>query len=638
MVLSQTLEDQRLKDKFEEINDFLGGALVELDQSGSEVLERETELRYLDIIMGKRDKPVAMLIGGAGTGKTALVEEYARRESMSGNMTIVFAVNIGALSAGGTHKLKERFEMLLPKAKEYQDILQEKYNNAKVILFIDEVHRIISVFGQGSKEGGDILKPTLARAGKYVRVIAATTDEEYNRYIAKDSALKRRFDSIMINEVSQEITLKILRQWLTNKIGETEANQVKSDVLDRIIQTNKLMQSDLNEPAKSLEVIEMMLSVYEQSHEPMDHDLINFVFKMKNIELDFDIDTKRITNTLRRRVRGQPLVLYTMERMIDLVAWHSKSRRSSNRPRGTVLLVGTSGTGKTETVKAVAEGKFGDENKLKIFSMTDYDTEGSSDRFRLDLGSYVSQNKSAIILFDEIEKAHKSVILALLPILDEGIVTYFEEGADGYLVRQQASLRGSLIFATSNSGSEMFEDINKYSKELQDVDQDSIDVYNDQAKHSTKILEPIIQTGLERDFPKELLQRFTYFIPYRSLNNATKLDIANKMLAVELKQFLEEGYHIHLTEVKDWQSNGYPFKANEISMYIVFERMMKGNAGASGARNIQKIIMTDIVAEILKATRLHPNMTRFIIRTNGKCIFESNKDAISNGAIEVHPY
>ncbi|MCJ0941535.1 AAA family ATPase, partial [Mammaliicoccus sciuri] len=350
MVLSQTLEDQRLKDKFEEINSFLGGALVELDQSGSEVLERETELRYLDIIMGKRDKPVAMLIGGAGTGKTALVEEYARRESFNGSMTIVFAVNIGALSAGGTHKLKERFEMLLPKAKEYQDILQEKYNNAKVILFIDEVHRIISVFGQGSKEGGDILKPTLARAGKYVRVIAATTDEEYNRYIAKDSALKRRFDSIMINEVSQEITLKILRQWLTNKIGETEANQVKSDVLDRIIQTNKLMQSDLNEPAKSLEVIEMMLSVYEQSHEPMDHDLINFVFKMKNIELDFDIDTKRITNTLRRRVRGQPLVLYTMERMIDLVAWHSKSRRSSNRPRGTVLLVGTSGTGKTETV------------------------------------------------------------------------------------------------------------------------------------------------------------------------------------------------------------------------------------------------------------------------------------------------
>lgn len=627
------------QDKFTEVNDYLGNALSILKYPERDVIEREEEMKGLEYLMRRKETPVACLIGDAGTGKTHLVETYAKRKYQNGDKVILLAVNIGALNSGGTHFLKERMEALLPKVKEYENELKKTDESIRVILFIDEVHRIISVFGKGSKEGGDILKPTLARAGEYVNVITATTREEYDRYIAKDGALARRLKTLAINELPSHVTKEILRGWLKKHGGTELAESVRDDVLDRIILANKQMQSEFSEPAKSIDVIETMFSIYETDNRKFDRALVDYVFKTsKNVNLNFEIDPKRVTSVVRSRVRGQPLVLYTMERMIDIIAWESKGDRISHKPRSTALLVGTSGVGKTEAVKSIAEGVFDDDSKVIIFSMTDYDSPNSSDRFRLDLGMKVRHDRSAIILFDEVEKAHPSVILALLPILDEGLVTYSEEGADGYLVRQQASLRGTMIFATSNSGSAMFEDINRYSSELQGISQDEIDNYSETLKFSTKKLEPLIQRGLENDFPKELLQRFTYLIPFNALNPSTKLDIANKMMAEELKQFVDNGYDINIREMQQWE-NGYDdYVANEISMYIVFERMDNTNAGASGARNIRKIIRNDIVGELLATMRKFPNLKRFRITTNGRCIFQSTDDGISQGAIVVVPY
>ncbi|TDL95544.1 AAA family ATPase [Macrococcus carouselicus] len=630
---------QKSQEKFKEINEFLGNALSILDYPDIEVIERDEEIRALEYLMNRRQTPVACLIGDAGTGKTAIVKTYAKQQFLNGNHVIVLSVNIGALNSGGVHNLKERMEWLLPKVKEYQDVLQEEeHPDTKVIIFIDEVHRIISVFGNGSKEGGDILKPTLASAGKYVKVITATTRGEYDRYIAKDGALARRLHTLAINEVSQKTTKQILRNWLDKTIGEAASSEVSDNTLERIMKANRQMQTEFAEPSKSIDILETMLSIHETDGRTMDRELVNYVFRTSNnVDLNPQIDPVHTTNVLRRRVRGQPLVLYTMERMIDNTAWESQSNEVNQRPT-TVLMVGTSGTGKTETAKAISEATKGDESELEIFSMTDYDNAESSDRFRLDLGMIARHKRSAIFLFDEIEKAHPSVILAMLPILDEGEVTFFEEGADGYMVRQHASLRGSFIFATSNSGSEMFEDINRYARELQDIKQDEIDNYSEELKFSSRKLEPVIQKGLEKDFPKELLQRFTYFIPFNSLSNSTKLDIANKMLAEELRQFKERGYNIYISDRQDWMPGYAQYKANEIAMYIVFERMMSRNAGASGARNIRKIIKTDIVSEILYTMRKYPNLKRFRLKTNGKCSFESRDDAVTRGAIIVEPY
>lgn len=624
------------EENFKEINQFLGNALSRLEPPEHEIIEREDELRNLEYVMNRRDTPVACLIGDPGVGKTELVRTYLKRMSEQGRRVVVLSVNIGALNSGGDHFLKERMEWLLPKVKEYQDALQDEgEEGTEVILFIDEVHRIISVFGNGSKEGGDILKPALARAGDYVKVITATTREEYDRYIAKDGALARRLKTLAINEVSQKVTMMILRNWIDKRVGVSVSSTVSDSVLNRILQANRQMQSKFSEPAKSIDILETMLSIYETDGRTMDRDLVDYVFKTsKNVDLNPDIDPVHTTDVLRRRVRGQPLVLYTLERMIDNIA----SNVISHRPRATVLLVGTSGTGKTETVKSITEGTKGDESEAIIFSMTDYDNAQSADRFRLDLGMKTRHQRSAVFLFDEIEKAHPSVILAMLPILDEGLVTFFEEGADGYMVRLQASLRSSLIFATSNSGSDMFEDINRYARELQDIRQEDIDNYSEELKFSSRKLEPIIQKGLEKNFPKELLQRFTYFIPFNSLNSSTKLDIANKMLTEELIQFKERGYSIVLDERQDWGLGYSEFKANEIAMYIVFERMISRNAGASGARNIRKIIKTDIVSEILYIMRKYPSLRRFKLTTNGRCIFQSKDDAISKGAIVVEPF
>src|SRR5699024_6847659 len=137
------------------------------------------------------------------------------------------------------------------------------------------VHMVVSIFGKGSKLGGDLLKTSLARS--YVKVIAATTRAEYDAYIANDEPLARRFKNLSINEVSHSVTKEILYSWL-----ETYSEQNKDideTILDKIIKSNELYRPQFAEPAKSIDILESAVAISNVENKKIDINIINRIFK-----------------------------------------------------------------------------------------------------------------------------------------------------------------------------------------------------------------------------------------------------------------------------------------------------------------------------------------------------------------------
>ena len=153
----------KLTQVFDEINEKLGGALRPL-KSNSKVAGRDKELKDLNIIMNRRDTPVALLLAPAGAGKTALVGAMINeREAYFHKHVEVFELKVGLMASEGQQVLMTRMNTLLDNLKLYQDELQKIHPDGEVILFIDEVHTIVTIFGAGTKIGGDLLKVLHAR-------------------------------------------------------------------------------------------------------------------------------------------------------------------------------------------------------------------------------------------------------------------------------------------------------------------------------------------------------------------------------------------------------------------------------------------------------------------------------------------
>src|SRR5699024_9118017 len=187
------MENQLLKPElFNEINENLGGALTVLE-SNNTVLGRDNELNLLRVVLNKMERPVALLLGGQGKGTSVLVRDYMNHLKAEGHHVEVFQLKVGVMG-DNNDLLKARMNSLLEELKRYKEEAHKADPNAKIILFIDEVHTVVSVFGKGSKIGGDLLKESLAESEKFIEVVTATTAKEYRDYIAGDLALDRRLN------------------------------------------------------------------------------------------------------------------------------------------------------------------------------------------------------------------------------------------------------------------------------------------------------------------------------------------------------------------------------------------------------------------------------------------------------------
>lgn len=625
------VENQTL---FNEMNKEFGMALRYLKPSDSDIIGREQEMKNIQYGLNLDDTPVVMIIGPAGSGKTRAVEEYARRESLGLRDIHVITLDIGMLGSGET--LKIRLSKLIPRLKQYEEDLQKYSMYARVILFIDEAHTIISTFGENSKEGGDILKPYLARAGDYIGMIFATTNDEYIDYFSNDIAMDRRFEKVWFEEMSEDETVQILRQWLDSRERTKYTVGVDDRLLKAIIEENKKHNTDLYEPDKSLKILQRMHSVSKTDEVPIDHDLMEQVFKAtRNLSLTHDLESKEITDYCKSRVKGQPLALHVLGSRMRRLKYFGQERF---RVLWSALFVGTTGVGKTELAKSIAEVMYGhsEGNFIKV-EMTNFDQENSAEEFSYFIGTQVKGNGDKVILLDEIEKAHNNVQMRLLPILGEGVVTYSDIGVDKRRRTHNVSVRNAIIIATSNKGHKVFTNIDKNSEEILDAKQGEIDIFTDEVKFRARDLQPQIEKALEGDkFRPELLQRFDSIVPFSTLTVPTMMEIADMQIKDMIKKFYKKGYEINMNDPVTWTGGYKDYTASDICMYVIIERINFENKNQTGARNVRRIIES-IEEDILEAIDNNPGFTNFDIMTDGNCRFESADHAESRGSIIVRP-
>ena len=420
------------------------------------VIGREKEIEEIQLALARRQKSNVMLIGDPGVGKTAIAEGLARKieegkvpKFIQGHT--VYSLDISALLAGSKYRgdFEERLKMVIT-------ALEKKKN---CILFIDEAHMMN---GAGSASGGsndmaNMLKPALGKGT--IKVVASTTWEEFRKHFEKDRALMRRFQRVVVNEPDEATAIKIikgLKKYYEQHHGVKITNQA---VIDSVKYSIKYM-TDKKLPDKAIDLIDCACARFKVRDEEagiVDHDEILFeVSKLTGLPLDQiaqkeNKNLKDLDKNMRNKVFGQETAI---EILLDKIFIAQAGLKSLNKPVGSFLFTGPTGVGKTETAKVLA-ASMGVE--LVRFDMSEFQEKHSVAKFIGAPPGYVGfednagmlitklqEHPNAILLFDEIEKAHPDVANLLLQMMDNGYVT----GSNG----KKADGRNAILILTSNLG------------------------------------------------------------------------------------------------------------------------------------------------------------------------------------------
>jgi ATP-dependent Clp protease ATP-binding subunit ClpC len=482
------------------------------------VIGRESEIMRVIQVLCRRTKNNPVLIGEAGVGKTAIVEGLAQKivagdvpELLQGKKVI--ALDLSAMLAGS--RFRGEFEERLKAA---MDEVQRA--EGEIILFIDELHQVVGAgAAQGALDAGNMMKPALARGE--LQCVGATTLDEYRQHIEKDSALDRRFAPVYVEEPNVEDTIDMLfglrdRYEAHHKVTiSDEAVIAAARLSDRYVSERKLPDKAidlLDEAAARLrvalyslptrlkemkDVIGRLLADEEAAGQARDYQRAA-EYKMRRIQLEEEFERERFSwqreNTLDEVVgaddiaavvtqwTGIPMtqILETesekllrmedalherivgQEGAVSAIAHAIRRARSGlkdpHRPIGSFIFLGSSGVGKTELAKALAEFLFDDEEALLRIDMSEYREQHTVSRLFGAPPGYVGYEEGGqlteqvrrrpyrVILFDEIEKGHPDVWNALLQILEDGRLT------DGQ--GRTIDFSNTVVIMTSNLGTE----------------------------------------------------------------------------------------------------------------------------------------------------------------------------------------
>lgn len=472
------------------------------------VYGRDSQVNRVMEILLRRTKNNPLLIGDAGVGKTAIVEELVRRIEIGSvpkkllNKRIL-CLGVASLVAGT--KYRGEFE------ERINHIIGELEQNEEIILFIDEFHTLVGAGGaEGAIDAVNILKPYLARGS--IRIIGATTKDEYSKFIEEDRALDRRFQKIYVNEATIEETEQIL--FNLRETYEKYHNVVISDfVIKELVKLTERYIYNGKFPDKAIDVFDEACVKTSFIDSKIDKKIKDYTFNIKKIvdeknkaiinhdyktarilkeqqlvvESEYDkilfksvsinkkkevtldilydiiyertkipisqlkgISNKKIINKLKENIYGQDQAIEKIVQTINKLNYIRK-----NKPI-TFLLVGKSGVGKTFFVRKYAEELYNKEAFIKV-DMSEYRDEFSSTKIIGAPPGYVGYksnqtlldkikfNPYAVLLLDEIEKASPEVMKLFLQVFDEGVMT----NAVGEVI----DFSHTVIFMTSNLGS-----------------------------------------------------------------------------------------------------------------------------------------------------------------------------------------
>jgi ATP-dependent Clp protease ATP-binding subunit ClpC len=536
------------------------------------IIGRNDEVRRVLQILARKTKSNPVLIGEAGVGKTAVAFALARRihdgrvpEALKNKK--VLELSLSSMVAGAKHRgeFEERLE----------GVTKEAIADPDMILFIDEIHQLV---GAGDSRGGmdasNILKPALARGE--LRVLGATTTDEFRKYIEKDPALERRFQPVLVGEPSEEEALLMLKG-IQKRFESHHGVKFDDKALASAVKLSVRYLPDRNLPDKAIDLIDEAAArvkthsgVFELDSEGRasirvsEHIVAEVVADWTGIPAQRMTEQEttrllRMESELGGKIVGQDHAVAAVAQAIRVVR---VGLVAPNRPGGVFMFMGPSGVGKTELGKALAEFLFGDKHEMVRLDMSEYHDKSSVNRLIGSPPGYVGHDEEGqltkavrtkpycVVLLDEVEKAHPEIFDLFLQVFDDGRLT----DSKGRTV----NFTNTIIVLTSNLGArELFESgvpNEGYAGQLDDLPQE-------------------YQKALRGHFRPEFLNRVDEIIAFRSLEKSDLYGIAQ----------------IHLQEMKDnlKDSRGVTLQINNDAVELILEH---GYQPQFGARPLKRAI------------------------------------------------
>lgn len=556
------------------------------------VIGRNREIERVIQILSRRTKNNPILIGEPGVGKTAVTEGLAQR-LINGNIPKVLAskriisLNMASLVAGT--KYRGDFEDRLKK------IIDEIIENKNIILFIDEMHTLIGAgAAEGSMDAANILKPALSRGE--IQVIGATTLKEYKKYIEKDSALERRFQTIMVNEPSAKDAISILKG-IRNKYEKFHCAKITDEAIKAAVKISQRYITDRFLPDKAIDLmdeaaakvrlktvniptnisqleqkIQDLKKAKEKAIDNQDYELAATI-RDQEIQIKEELATAKtawetqnnaqiaVTEediadvaTLWTGIPVKRLVAKEADRLLHIediihkrvvgqnegvnaVAKAIRRARAGlkdpKRPIGSFLFLGPTGVGKTELARSLAEAIFGDESAMIRFDMSEYMEKHTVSRMLGAPPGYIGYDEGglltdavrrkpyAVILLDEIEKAHPDIFNILLQVLDDGRLT----DSQGRTV----DFKNTVIIMTSNAG----------AFKLQPQKTNTMGFAVNEDKQIKQNAKKIVMDEVKRQFKPEFLNRIDEIIIFEPLTDKELTQIVTLLLNDVQKRLAE---------------------------------------------------------------------------------------------------
>lgn len=549
------------------------------------VIGREEEINRVIQILSRRSKNNPVLIGEPGVGKTAIAEGLAQRIVNNDVPEIlknchIISLNMSAVVAGTKYRgeFEERLKKVLDTVKQHSDW----------ILFIDELHTLVGAgSSEGSMDAANIMKPALARGE--LHCIGATTLKEYKKYIEKDAALERRFQPVKVGEPNPADTLRIL-EGLRDRYEAFHKAKITDEALKAAVELSGRYITDRFQPDKSIDVIDEAAAkvrmeassapeglknkeaqlaslqkekeaaistqdyeraaIYRDQSKKLEVDIEQLKKEWKGADHDHltvteeDVaevvskwtgvplqnlkksDSERLLHLedeLHKRVIGQDDAVHAVATAIRRARAGMKDPK---RPIGSFLFLGSTGVGKTELARALAETMFGSEKNMIRFDMSEYMEKHEVSRLVGAPPGYVGyeeggqltdavrKNPYSVILFDEVEKAHMDFFNILLQVLDDGRLT------DGQ--GRTVDFTNCVIIMTSNLGSNYLKGHVKKPGFSSDSD--------DKKDEDFESIKETILAEVKRTFRPEFINRIDEIIVFHPLTEENLSAIVNLLL------------------------------------------------------------------------------------------------------------
>jgi ATP-dependent Clp protease ATP-binding subunit ClpA len=498
------------------------------------IIGRSEELEQLALALGRRSKNNALLVGEPGVGKTAIAEGLAFN-IVNGNVPKflkeyqVFNLDIGSMLAGSKYRgdFEERFKLVLAGLK----------GKGKTIMFIDEAHMMSGAGAGGGNSANDLanmIKPALSKGN--IKVVASTTWEEYRKYFEKDRALMRRFQRVTVDEPTPEVTKDILRG-IKKYYEDYHATTITEEAIESAVKLSVKYQSDKKLPDKAIDLIDVACSRFNlkevEGDKVVGETEIQFELS-KMLNLPAEQVAEKETDNLKNLEKNLKDVVYgqdqAIEDIVDKILVAQAGLKPDNKPIGSFVFMGPTGTGKTETAKQLSAA-LGVE--LVRFDMSEYQEKHSVAKLIGSPPGYVGheetsgqlieriqENPNCVLLLDEIEKAHPDVSQILLQVMDNGFVT----GSNGKV----ADARNCILILTTNLGA-------------QEAEKNTIGFSDSMEKDYE-------DGDLKKFFAPEFRNRLDGVITFAKLGKEVMMKIVGKFL-VELKtQVVDKNVAITVTD------------------------------------------------------------------------------------------